>query len=111
MRCDMGGWACPGSPLADDDAEGRRTSLPSPAPDDPVAALDDDASDGRGALLPGPASGERGAVPEGDADDGHFEWLVREMEAGRLLPPPLSVTEGPAVSVSLGDACDMDPEL
>jgi len=46
-----------------------------------------------------------------DFDDGHFEWLVREVEAGRLLPPPESAIEGPAVSVSLGDACDVDPEL
>ncbi len=46
-----------------------------------------------------------------DFDDGHFEWLVREIEAGRLLPPPESAIEGPAVSVSLGDACDVDPEL
>jgi hypothetical protein len=33
------------------------------------------------------------------------------MEAGRLLPPPESAVAGPAVSVSLGDACDLDPEL
>jgi Domain of unknown function (DUF222) len=52
-----------------------------------------------------------GALSVGDLDDGHFEWLVRELEAGRLQPPPESVIEGPAVSVSLGDACDMDPEL
>jgi hypothetical protein len=33
------------------------------------------------------------------------------MEAGRLLPPPESAVEGPALSVSLGDACDLDPGL
>ena len=80
----MGGWAYPGSQLPGDD-EGTG-----------------------GALQGGPACGAPGAFPDGDADDGHFEWLVREMEAGRLLPPPESAAEGPAVSVSLGDACDLD---
>jgi hypothetical protein len=50
----------------------------------------------------------------GDDDselDGHFAWLVRELDAGRVQPPPESALEGPAVSVSLGDACDVDPEL
>ncbi len=82
----MGGWASPGTPLPDD------------------------ADAGRGPR-PGPACGVPGAVPEDDTDDGHFEWLVREMEAGRLLPPPESAVQGPAVSVSLGDACDVDPGL
>jgi hypothetical protein len=50
-------------------------------------------------------------LPDDDVDDGHFEWMVREIEAGRLLPPPESAIEGPAISVSLGDACDLDPEL
>src|SRR3984885_8607485 len=43
--------------------------------------------------------------------DEHFAWLVRELDAGRLQPPPESVLDGPAVSLSLGDACDVDPEL
>jgi hypothetical protein len=50
----------------------------------------------------------------GDDDselDGHFAWLVRELDAGRVQPPPESALDGPAVSVSLGDACDVDPEL
>ena len=51
------------------------------------------------------------SLPVDDFDDGHFEWLVREMEAGRLLPPPEYQIEGPAVSVSLGDAGDLDPVL
>src|SRR6476661_9272230 len=83
----MGGWAFLGSQLPGDDA-----------------------GDGRGPL-PGGACGDRGAVAGDDADDGHFEWLVREMEAGRLQPPPQYAAEGPAVSVSLGDACDLDPGL
>src|SRR6476646_10548465 len=87
----MGGWAFPGSQLPGGDAG-------------------DEAGDGDGPL-PGPASCAPGAGPEDDAGDGHFEWLVREMEAGRLQPPPQSAAEGPAVSVSLGDACDLDPGL
>lgn len=56
-------------------------------------------------IVPGP-------VPQDDfGSDGHFEWLVRELEEGRLQPPPESAIEGPAVSVSLGDACDVDPAL
>jgi len=52
-------------------------------------------------------------VPEDDDFelDEHFAWLVREIDAGRVQPPPESAIEGPAVSVSLGDACDLDPEL
>ena len=51
-------------------------------------------------------------VPEDDFDlDEHFAWLVREIDAGRVQPPPEPAIEGPAISVSLGDACDVDPEL
>ncbi|HEX3514143.1 MAG TPA: DUF222 domain-containing protein [Trebonia sp.] len=60
-----------------------------------------------GSLPPGAAP-----VPEDDLDqDEHFAWLVREMDAGRVQPPPESAAEGPAISLSLGDACDVDPEL
>jgi Domain of unknown function (DUF222) len=52
------------------------------------------------------------AVPEDDFDlDAHIAWLVGEIDAGRRQVPPESAVEGPAVSVSLGDACDVDPEL
>jgi hypothetical protein len=51
-------------------------------------------------------------VPEDAFDlDEHFDWLVREIDAGRVQAPPESLIEGPAISVSLGDACDVDPEL
>jgi hypothetical protein len=36
---------------------------------------------------------------------------VREIDAGRLQAPPEPDIEGPAISVSFGDACDVDPEL
>ena len=55
-----------------------------------------------------------GALPVPDDDfelDEHFAWLVRELDAGRVQPPPESATEAPAISISLGDACDVDPEL
>ncbi len=49
---------------------------------------------------------------EDDFDlDGHFAWLVAEIEAGRQQPPPESEIDGPAVALSLGDACDVAPEL
>src|SRR6202035_114547 len=50
----------------------------------------------------------------GDDDselDGHFAWLVRELDAGRVQPPRESASDVPAVSLSLGDACDVAPEL
>ena len=51
-------------------------------------------------------------VPGDDFDSGeHFAWLVRELDAGRVQPPPEPAIEGPAISLSLGDACDVDPEL
>jgi hypothetical protein len=63
--------------------------------------------DGDGPLLPGALP-----VPQDDFElDEHFAWLVRELDAGRVQPPPESAIEGPAISFSLGDACDVDPEL
>src|ERR1700730_365439 len=51
-------------------------------------------------------------VPEDDFElDEHFAWLVREIDAGRVQPPPESALEGPAISLSLGDASEVDPEL
>jgi hypothetical protein len=53
-----------------------------------------------------------GFVPEDDFDlDAHIDWLVREIDEGRQQPPPESAIDGPAASISLGDACDVDPEL
>jgi hypothetical protein len=54
-----------------------------------------------------------GPFPEDDDCelDGHFAWLVRELDAGRVQPPPEPAVDGLAISVSLGDACDVDPEL
>ncbi len=60
----------------------------------------------------GPSPFDPGLVPGDDFDlDGHFEWLVREIDAGRLQAPPEPDIEGPAISISLSDACDVDPEL
>ncbi|MGH3211563.1 MAG: DUF222 domain-containing protein, partial [Trebonia sp.] len=54
-----------------------------------------------------------GPFPEDDDVElgEHFAWLVRELDAGRVQPPPESAVDGPAISVSLGDACDVDPDL
>ncbi len=73
-----------------------------------VMRVTGNAGNGAGA---GPGRGFPPAGCDDDFDDGHFEWLVRELDAGRLLPQPESAIEDPAVSVSLGDACDVDPEL
>src|ERR1700688_2182436 len=70
------------------------------------------------AAVDGPFPGDDGQgsvpafVPEDDFDlDEHFAWLVREIDAGRVQPPPEPALEGPAISLSLGDACAVDPEL
>ena len=67
------------------------------------------------ATVDGPFPGDEGqrsapvfAQEDDDFElDEHFAWLVRELDAGRLQPPPESVLDGPAVSLSLGDACDV----
>ena len=48
--------------------------------------------------------------PEDDAD---AEWarFVADLEAGRERVPEAWETEGPAVTISLGDAADLDPAL
>ena len=52
------------------------------------------------------------SVPGDDFDLGaHIDWLVEEIDAGRQDVPPESAIDGPAVALSLGDACDVDPEL
>jgi hypothetical protein len=51
-------------------------------------------------------------LPDDDFDlDAHIDWLVREIDEGRQHVPPESAVEGSAISVSLGDASDVDPEL
>jgi hypothetical protein len=63
---------------------------------------DDDDDDPRPAWL--------GAEDDFDLDE-HFARLVAEIEAGRQQPPPESELDGPVVALSLGDACDVAPEL
>jgi hypothetical protein len=61
----------------------------------------------------GSASGSPFPVlfPEDDYDpDADIDWLMGEIDAGRQRVPP-ETAGGPAVSVSLGDACDTDPAL
>jgi Domain of unknown function (DUF222) len=65
-----------------------------------------------GGPLPGDDDPPAWFVTEDDFDlDGHFAWFVGEIEAGRQQPPPESAVDGPAASISLGDACDVNPEL
>src|ERR1700744_3872294 len=56
--------------------------------------------------LPGPVFGPD---PEWDA---YVAWREREIAAGRDEAPPAAwEIEGPAVTMSLGDAADVDPAL
>ena len=51
-------------------------------------------------------------LPPDDFDlDAHIDWLVGEIDAGRQQVPAENDVEGPAVSISLGAACDLDPAL
>src|SRR6201999_3292935 len=53
-----------------------------------------------------------GPLPDDDFDlDADLDQLERDIEAGRDRIPPEREIEGPAISVSLGDACDVDPVL
>src|SRR5690348_12319371 len=54
--------------------------------------------------LPDPGSG-----PESDFDE-WTAWLCRELDAGRNPIPP-EREPSPGLSISLGDATDVDPEL
>jgi hypothetical protein len=69
---------------------------PSPAPRSSAAGQDE------------PPTG----VPDDDYDaDASMARLIADIEAGRERIPEQWETEGPAVSLSLGDACDLDPAL
>ena len=58
------------------------------------------------------APGPDGISAEDDFDlDADFERWVADIEAGRCRIPEESELEGPAVSISLGDASDLDPAL
>ncbi len=64
--------------------------------------------------FPGPSAPRTGSVLATDDDfdlDEHLDWLIREIDEGRQRVPPEPAVEGPAVSVSLGDAIDVDPAL
>src|SRR5579864_3073002 len=53
-----------------------------------------------------------GPLPGDDFDlDAHINWLMREIDEGRKQVPPEWAVDGPAASISLGDACDVDLEL
>lgn len=58
-----------------------------------------------------PDPGAACASPPSDDDGEDFAWLVGEIEEGRVRVPQERDIEGPAISISLGDACDVDPDL
>jgi hypothetical protein len=76
-----------------------------------MALPGDDSSALRGLDAATPHSVPADAFDTDDFADGHFEWLVREIDAGRLQPPPECAIDGPAVSISFVDAWDASPEL
>ena len=58
------------------------------------------------------AGGAPMGFPEDDFDaDASMARWVADLEAGRERIPEPWETEGPAISLSLGDACDVDPAL
>jgi hypothetical protein len=58
------------------------------------------------------APGPDGISAEDDFDlDADFERWVADIEAGRCRIPEEPELEGPAISISLGDASDLDPAL
>ncbi|HVT67029.1 MAG TPA: hypothetical protein VHF26_04710, partial [Trebonia sp.] len=99
----MDGFAPAGGPLP---GGMPGPAVPAAAPAPPPASAPVPA----GAPVPArpPGTGVAGEDPELDE---YFAWLVGEIEAGRVQAPPESAIEGPAVSLSLGDACDVDPVL
>jgi hypothetical protein len=56
-----------------------------------------------------PLSGE--LDPDELDDDAHIDWVIREIDAGRQQIPPERDLAGPSLSLSLGDACEVDPAL
>lgn len=68
-------------------------------------------------LAPAPGSADPGSEPDSrfapDPEwDAYLAWREREIAAGRDEKPPAPwKIEGPAVSLSLGDATDIDPAL
>jgi hypothetical protein len=89
-------------------SEHRAASAAGLAPEGPPAA-------GQRTGLPPSADSALG--PAGICDEYDFEqeshmarWAA-DIEAGRCRIPEESELEGPAISISLGDACDLDPAL
>ena len=59
-----------------------------------------------------PSSAEPGAMPEDDFDaDAEMARWVADLEAGRERIPEEWELDGSGISLSLGDACDLDPAL
>jgi hypothetical protein len=59
-----------------------------------------------------PSSDEPAALPEDDFDaDAEMARWVADLETGRERIPEESERDGSAISLSLGDACDLDPAL
>jgi hypothetical protein len=52
-----------------------------------------------------------GPLPFPEDDDSDLDWLIREIDAGRRQVPPERAIESPGISISLGDATDIDPAL
>ena len=81
---------------------GNGPDCSAPAPDGVGGSRDASAARGE------PSAG----LPADDFDaDAEMARWVADLEAGRERIPDPWETEGPAVSVSLGDACDLDPAL
>ncbi len=89
-------------------SEHRAASAVGLAPEGPPAAWQ------RTGLPPSADSalGPAGIRDEDDVElESHMARWAADIEAGRCRIPDESELEGPAISISLGDACDLDPAL
>jgi hypothetical protein len=104
------------TPMAPTSDRDQPAAGPNPAASIPSSDPDGNApaSDGTGSWCDASASWDEPPVclPEDDFDaDAEMARWVADIESGReRIPEPWEV-EGPAVSLSLGDACDIDPAL
>jgi hypothetical protein len=93
------------------DDRDRAGETPAPLTPDSSAAAPDATGSGQDAYGVGWDETPMG-LPEDDFDaDAEMARWVADLEAGRERIPEPWESEGPAISLSLGDACDIDPAL
>ena len=94
-----------------DGQDGEQPSPGGPARDETAAGAPKDAADRPG---DGPDDDHKEVAPTGPEDDwdpdGEMAAYLADVEAGRVrIPEDWEIEGGPAVTISLGDAADVDP--